>query len=71
MLSKEEENNAAFTSPKSRVEITSTKEMLEVLGSNNDVTIDLSNTIQKKKKKNTRLPKKKKKKKNTTKQQNT
>ena len=50
MLSKEEENNAAFTSPKSRVEITSTKEMLEVLGSNNDVTIDLSNTIQNEKK---------------------
>ena len=50
MLSKEEENNAAFTSPKSRVEMTSTKEMLEVLGSNNDVTIDLSNTIQNEKK---------------------
>jgi hypothetical protein len=30
--------------------MTSTKEMLEVLGSNNDVTIDLSNTIQNEKK---------------------
>ena len=50
MLSKEEENNAAFTSHKSRVEMTSTKEMLEVLGSNNDVTIDLSNNIQNEKK---------------------
>ena len=50
MLSKEEENNAPFTSHKSRVEMTSTKEMLEVLGSNNDVTIDLSNNIQNEKK---------------------
>ena len=50
MLLKEEENNAAFTFQKSRVEITSTKEMLEVSGSNNDVTIDLSNNIQNEKK---------------------
>jgi len=50
MLLKEEENNAAFTFHKSRVEITSTKEMLEVSGSNNDVTIDLSNNIQNEKK---------------------
>ena len=50
IMLKEEENNAVFISHKPKIELTSTKKMLEVSGSNNDVTIDLSNNIQSDKK---------------------
>ena len=46
----QKENNAAFTSHKPRNEMTSPKEILEMLGSNNDVAIDLSTNIQNEKK---------------------